>query len=216
MTELSTTPTLLGERDGIWALYKPSGMLIHPAGTGQPDLLTWIRSNHALPRDLTPVHRLDLGTSGLVIAATARRAEVAAWFEAGEVEKTYQALVHGRTQRKGVIRRPLKDARREKTLSAVTRWRSIERLKGCTLLSVRPATGRKHQVRRHLHGIGHPVVGDARYRRPCKPVPGTSRLWLHAWRITLPDELHFEAELPLELKAHLEVLRGLDSGAGSG
>ena len=212
MTSLPT-PSLLGERDGIWAFYKPSGMLTHPAGTDGLDLMTWIAAQPELPSDLAPAHRLDLGTSGVMLAAGGgRRAELAAWFEAGEVEKTYLALVHGRTQRKGVIRRALKDARRDKPLDAVTRWRSKERLKGCTLLAVRPATGRKHQVRRHLHGIGNPVVGDARYRRPGKPVPGATRLWLHAWRIKLPDGHVFEAPLPPELEAHLEALRQLSAG----
>src|SRR5690606_14273653 len=146
-----------------------------------PDLVSWLRGQG---EDALPVHRLDAESSGLVICAAepALRQEAAGWFAEGRIEKTYLALVAGRARPKGVIRRALEDARRGRPLPAVTRYRTLELLGGVSLLRVRPETGRKHQIRRHMQGLGHPLVGDTRYgpRRPLR-VPGfPGRLWLHA------------------------------------
>jgi 23S rRNA-/tRNA-specific pseudouridylate synthase len=118
-------------------------------------------------------------------------------------------MVFGKTRDKGIIRRTLQDARRKTKLDAVTRYRTVEAFKKCSLLDVTPETGRKHQIRRHLQGIGHAVVGDTRYRPRGKPtVPAfPGRLWLHAAEVTLPDGRHFKAALPSELADHLKTLR---------
>ena len=196
---------------------KPSGWLVHPAGTDAPDLLAWLADQTDLPPDLAPVHRIDRGTSGLAVFAPPSSA--AGWgerFASGSVRKSYYALVFGRTRPKGTIRRPLADARRGAPLPAVTRYRTIAELPRCSLLHVRPETGRKHQIRRHLQSIGHALVGDERYRprgRPTVPAfPG--RLWLHASALTAtrpdgPDEAgesHWQAELPPELADHLRAM----------
>ena len=136
------------------------------------------------PSDLAPVHRLDRETSGVLLCASdpALRAELGAFFASGRVEKRYRALVHGRTHAKGIVRRALADGRRGRPLPAVTRYRRLEALGRVTLIEARPETGRKHQIRRHLAGVGHFVVGDERYPpRRFSGVPGfPGRLWLHA------------------------------------
>src|SRR5690606_57771 len=117
------------------------------------------------------------------------------------VVKRYRALVHGRTNAKGIVRRPLADARRGRALPAVTRYRRLAIYGRTSLIEARPETGRQHQIRRHLAGVGHPVVGDARYG-PARfaPVPGfPGRLWLHCASIELPNGARFEAALPEEL-----------------
>jgi 23S rRNA-/tRNA-specific pseudouridylate synthase len=138
----------------------------------------------------------------------AAKAMWAEHFAEGTVQKRYLALVFGQTRDKGIIRRALADGRRSKPLEAVTRYRTLEKFSKWSLLSVRPETGRKHQIRRHLQGIGHAVIGDTRYLprgRPTVPAfPG--RLWLHAERIEI-DGRTFEAPLAPELEAHLAVLR---------
>jgi RluA family pseudouridine synthase len=200
-------PRVLSADDELVVVDKPAGWLVHPAGTDAPDVLAWARDEGL--GHLHPVHRLDLETSGvLVLARGPAEAEALGQAFAGrEVHKAYLALVHGRTQRKGVIRRPLREHGRDQ--EAVTRWRSEERLGGFTLVRVRPETGRHHQVRRHLHGIGHPVVGDERYPpdrfRPVPSFPG--RIFLHAASLELPDGRTFEAPLPPELQACLDALR---------
>lgn len=206
------TPSLLAEADGVWAIDKPAGWVVHAARAGeQHDLRAWLASQAVLPRGLEPLHRLDRETSGVVLYAAdpAVRARVQVWFQQGKVHKTYLALVAGKAHRKGVIRRALAPDHPGPPQAALTRYRVAEWLGGFTLVRVLPETGRKHQVRRHLAGIGLPIVGDERHgpRRP-RRVPGyPGRLWLHACQLDLPDGAHFEAPLPPELEAHLAVLR---------
>ncbi len=208
-------PTLVAATERYVAVNKPSGWLVHPAGTDAPDLLAWLGSivhQHGFAT-LAPVHRLDLGTSGLTLFAPPDHApQLAQLFADGAVDKHYDALVFGRPRNKGIVRRPLQDARRDGPIEAITRYRTRERFRKCAWLHVRPETGRKHQIRRHLQGIGHAVVGDTRYRprgRPTVPAfPG--RLWLHASRLDLPDAT-LEAPLPPALSGHLETLRAREA-----
>ena len=200
----------LVDRD-LWVVYKPSGMAVHPAGPRTPpDLLGWL-TRHGASRRIAPAHRLDVGTSGLVLLTPDRtlRSQLGGWFADGQVEKHYEALVIGRTRPKGTVNRPLPDARRGRPLRARTRYRRLEWLGGFTHLRVQPETGRKHQIRRHLQQIGHPIVGDTRYRPRRKVrVPGfPDRLWLHAAYLELPDGRTFSCPLPPLLLSHLELLR---------
>lgn len=198
-------------RDGaLWVVAKPAGLRVHRAGDdGADDLMSAL--GRAGIEGLAPIHRLDAPVSGVVLCSAdpAVRQEVGGWFAEQEVGKSYLALVLGRTRSKGVIRRALADGRRGKPLDAVTRWRCVERLGPVSLLEVRPETGRKHQIRRHLAGIGHSIVGDERYRPPrFVAVPGfPGRLWLHAARVEAPDGRAWEAPLPAELSGHLALLR---------
>lgn len=217
-------PQRIGEVDGIVALSKPVGWVAHAAMAREThDLRAWCAMQLDLPRGLEPLHRLDRDTSGVLLYAAdpAVRARVGAWFTSGAtagaatadadrpIHKTYLALVYGKAHRKGVIRTPLAPDHPGPPQDALTRYRAVEQLGGFTLLRVHPETGRKHQVRRHLHEIGHPIVGDERYRpKRFIAVPGfPNRLWLHAWKIELPGGIVFEAPLPPELVAHLEILR---------
>jgi 23S rRNA-/tRNA-specific pseudouridylate synthase len=207
-------PRLISRSDDIWVLEKPAGLAVHAAAGGVLDLLSWARRELSAPQELAAVSRLDRETSGLVLCAVGdARGRAGRWLADGQVEKRYLALVHGRTHRKGVIRRALPDPRRRRPLEAVTRYRRLSWLGSLTYLEVRPETGRRHQIRRHLQGIGHPVVGDARHgpRRPPRLVPGfPGRLWLHCFRLSLPDGQELEAPLPGELREHLELLAGLE------
>lgn len=205
-------PALLAESGGVYALSKPAGWVVHAAMAREThDLRAWCAAQRSLPRGLEPLHRLDRDTSGVVLFAAdpAVRATVGKAFMAGQVKKTYLALVFGKAHQKGKIDRPLAPDDGGEPQEALTRYRMEERLGGFSLLRVMPETGRKHQVRRHLQGIGHPVVGDERYHlRRFRAVPAfPGRLWLHAFRIELPDGPAFEAPLPPELEAHLTALR---------
>jgi 23S rRNA-/tRNA-specific pseudouridylate synthase len=201
-------PHLISEANGIFAVFKPAFVATHPSGNGQPTLVDWLDLN--LP-GTSPVHRLDLHTSGVVLCATDRtvRGTLGQQFSDRLIKKRYLALVHGRIRRKGIIRRPLADARRSRPLPAVTRYSLIEWIGPYSLVRVRPETGRKHQIRRHLQSIGHAIVGDERYRpKGFKPATGFPyRLWLHAADVTLPDGTQFNAPLPEALETHLTQLR---------
>jgi len=204
------TPRLLTRfGDRYYAFDKPAGMAVHPNAEGLPDLVTWIGTQRSLPKALRPGHRLDRATSGVVLCGAGRkaRAQIAAWLQ-GPATKTYLALVAGVPEAdEGRLDSPLFDRRRRRALPAETVFRVRERLDGFALLELELVTGRRHQLRRHLADAGLPVVGDTRYgpKRP-KRVPGfPDRLWLHAWRLGLPER-EIEAALPGELAQHLERL----------
>lgn len=203
-------PAILRREGALWALAKPAGLAAHPTGDPSvPDVIGWAVA-HGAPEGLAPVHRLDRDTSGVLLAShdPVLRASLGALFAEGAVRKRYLALVAGRAHAKGIVRRPLADARRGRPLPAVTRYRRLAIFGRVSLLEVRPETGRRHQIRRHLAGIGLPIVGDARYGpRRFAPVAGfPGRLWLHAASLELPDGRVFEAPLPRELADHLALL----------
>ncbi len=205
-------PRILSVHGPVVAVHKPAGMVVHPANASrEPDLISWLANEPLAPPGATPVHRLDKDASGLVLCASdpVDRAEISGWFARGELQKIYLALVVGHAHRKGTIRRTLSDGRRRRPLNATTRYRLLEALGGFSLLRVEPETGRKHQIRRHLHGIGLAIVGDEEYRpKRFIPVPAfPGRLWLHAWKLVLPDGTELEAPLPPELEANLAALR---------
>ena len=206
------TPRLLTRfGDHFYAFDKPAGMAVHQNAEGLPDLVTWIKKQKALPNNLKPGHRLDRATSGVVLcgAGGPARASIGRWMSEGTT-KRYLALVAGVPKdEKGAFTQPLKDARRKKTLAAITRYRIREGLRGFTLLELELVTGRKHQLRRHLAHAGLPVVGDTRYgpRKPKRIPHFPDRLWLHAWRLTLPDGRDLTAPLPDLLEHQLQQLR---------
>jgi len=222
---------ILFEDEAMLVVDKPAGIVVHPspghsAGTlvnallaHRPDLC------HA---DLDPqrpgiVHRLDRDTSGVLIVATNREAQMAlqAQFKAHQVEKTYLALLYGHlTPQVGAIESPIGrdpvDRKRMRIMAeggryARTECRVREILPGCCLVEAHPITGRTHQLRVHFRAINHPVVGDPvyGYRRGTIASP---RQFLHAWRLILTHpitgiRLEFTAELPADLAAVLRDLR---------
>lgn len=179
-----------------------------------------------------PVHRLDVGTSGLVIFAR-KAAYVAPWAEAlGSAlgRKIYLAAARGRSPSKGAITRDLRDEGR--LLPARTRYRWLGGVGGHSVLRVIPEQGRTHQIRRHLAAIGHPVLGDERYghapsNRFFEEKHGLDRTFLHCIRLELNhphtgQRLIVETPLPGDLRLALlrcggpNVLRFLEGKAALG
>ncbi len=187
---LPTGVAVLHEDDHILALHKASGVLSHPAGPDAgPSLLD------TLGPDLHLLHRLDRGTSGVLLLAKGPEvaAQLGAAFAEGKVEKRYVALVVGAAHNKGVVRRPLRIDGVD--YDALTRFRRMEQMRVerwmLSLLLVRPASGRMHQIRRHLAGIGLPLLGDERYgdrraNRELARLLDFDRLFLHAASVTFP------------------------------
>jgi len=217
---------------------KPAGMVVHPgaghvSGTLVHALLHHLTDLSGVGGELRPgiVHRLDRGTSGLMVVAKHDRAhqELARQFHDREVEKEYIALVwgvvHAGRRIEAAIGRDPADrrkmtARTSRAREAVTRITRAYRLPGLTLCQVAIHTGRTHQIRVHLSAIGHPVVGDSTYggvhRRVSGDIRAVQRLerpFLHAARLafTHPSDgrrMEFTAGLPDDLQDVLEALPG--------
>ena len=154
---------------------------------------------------------VDSGFSAqmLIVGAAAL---AACWFTISRAD--YPALVRGVTSAKGAVNRTLREGGSE--IPARTRYRRLEVAGGHSLLEVHPEQGRKHQVRRHLAGLGHPVIGDRRYghdatNRHFEERYGLDRSFLHCQSITFGTrsrEHAFESPLPAELRATLAELAG--------
>jgi 23S rRNA pseudouridine1911/1915/1917 synthase len=182
------------------------------------------------------VHRLDKGTSGLMVVAKNDRAHdsLSRQFAEREVEKEYVALVWGVVQAGRRIDLPIgrdpndrqkMSARARRARHAVTRITKAHHLRGVTLCQVAIHTGRTHQIRVHLSAIGHPVVGDATYggRRArvaadLRPVLSLDRPFLHAHRLVFAHpgdgrKMEFESPLPADLQKVLDGIQAIQPEA---
>jgi 23S rRNA (uracil1939-C5)-methyltransferase len=207
-------PRVVHREVGLVAVDKPPHLPTTPHPECLHSLLERVRGLPGLA-EAVPVHRLDEGTSGLALIAT-HPSHVEAWSGAlAEGHKTYVALARGITRPKGVVARALRIDGRE--VEARTRYRRIAVVGGHSLLRVSPETGRTHQIRRHLAGLGHPLLGDERYghaasNRHFEEQLGLDRTFLHLERIALRSadgaliELH--APLPGDLRTVLDRLGG--------
>lgn len=191
---------------------KPAPMPIHPSGRYNKHSMVSLLTRVFPGEPYLPVHRLDADTTGLVILAHSKVAarRLAQQFEARTVKKTYLARVSGSVDsshfqsRAPVSRRPAREGRREvdtEGQSAWTEFRVRERDAETTLLEVVPHSGRTNQIRVHLASEGLPIVGDEAYGAGGSMKSGSSRLHLHAWRLTFEHPLSaqtvdVEARLP--------------------
>jgi 23S rRNA pseudouridine1911/1915/1917 synthase len=205
---------------------KPAGLVVHPAPSHRGSTLVGELAEilgGGEPERPGIVHRLDKGTSGLLVVA--RDAETHAALQAQvrrrEVERAYLALAGGRlASRTGTIDAPIGRASRRRTRMAVsgaasrqarTHFEALELLSTETYLEAKLETGRTHQIRAHFAAIGHPLVGDATYGGAEKY--GLTRQFLHAHRLAFVhpqtgEAMDFHSELPADLAAALVAARG--------
>ncbi len=226
------------EDDELIVVNKPAGMVVHPGAGIQSGTLANALVYHfnqlSQADSLRPgiVHRLDVGTSGLMVVAKTDRAHqhLAAQFEARTTEKHYTALVYGAIKTEaGRIDEPIgrdprnrvKMAVHERGRGAITIYRVVERFTDFTLLDVEIKTGRTHQVRVHLAHLKHPIVGDVTYdggrvnmvkvARVRKAIEKLGRPFLHAASLhfkTLADEkASYEVPLPDDVATFLRTLK---------
>lgn len=222
--------SILHADEEVIVLDKPSGLVVHPGpgnreGTLVNALLALFPEIAGVGPEDRPgiVHRLDKGTSGVMLAARSPRAyeSLVGQFKRHNVRKVYLGLVHGRmAAAEGHIDWPIgRHATKRKKISifsknprdAETHFKVLECLPDATLLEVRPVTGRTHQIRVHLAAAGHPIAGDAVYGRK-KVAKQYPRLFLHARSISFlhpgtGERLEFAAPLPPELEMVLEAER---------
>jgi tRNA pseudouridine65 synthase len=209
---------LFVDRDVVVA-NKPSGLLVH-RGWGDDDDVAMFRVRDAIGQQVYPVHRLDRGTSGALLFARTREAAGALGraFEEGRVEKRYVGLVRGTPPESGVIDHAIPKSEGGARVPAVTRFRLVARspVDRCSVVEATPATGRLHQVRRHLHHIHHPLVGDVNYgsgeiNRRFRATYALHRLALHAHHLAFAHpvnkvEVVVRVPLPQDLSSALAAL----------
>ncbi len=217
---------------------KPAGVVVHPGAghaTGTlvagllaryPELADLAERTGEDPRRPGIVHRLDLGTSGLLVVARTPRAEASlrAQLAAHEVERRYTGLAEGSTEDRGLIDAPLgrslrtptkmavRPGGRESRTAYVATRRFVEPTR--TLLDLRLETGRTHQIRVHLAAIGHPIVNDPRYGRARERRLVEGRCFLHARELAFAHPVSGEtvrvtSPLPEDLAELLEASREL-------
>ena len=218
---------VLFEDDDLIVINKPAGLTVHP-GAGQREhtlvnaLLSYCTTLSGIGGKERPgiVHRLDKETSGCVVVAKndiAHR-ELSKQFAARTVEKIYLALVAGKLRKPaGLIeekigRHPVHRRRMRVTSlrgrTATTEYRVIRSSNQASLIECRLHSGRTHQVRVHLHHLGHPVLGDKIYApRFAKNFP---RQMLHAWKLGFHhprtgDWKIFEAPLPADFATAIKL-----------
>jgi tRNA pseudouridine65 synthase len=192
------------EDDDLLVVNKPSGLLTHPSfdARGAEDLHSLLQKTFG---QLFLVHRLDRGTSGLIIMT--KRAELISAFqkyqEAGTIKKSYLAIGKGQPDwTTHSCKRPLTDIDKKVNRECHTDFEVLKSSKGFTLFKVVLHTGRRHQIRRHLAHLGHHIVGDTIYGKGrinqwARTLVG-SHLMLHATELAFT---HPTTQRPLELKA---------------
>ena len=228
------------EDDELIVVNKPAGIVVHPAagvtsGTLANALAFHFQQLSTSAGIVRPgiVHRLDKGTSGLMVVAKTESAheDLADQFRDREVFKSYVALVHGQVEKRtGQIDQPIARDRGNRTRMAVVRggrpalsiYRVRKRFERFTLLNVELKTGRTHQIRVHLAWLKHPVVGDEAYgsgRDKTVPdhklrseIANLGRQFLHAEQLGFrhprtKEDLRFTSPLPSELQAVLDGIK---------
>lgn len=234
---------VLFEDEFLVVVDKPAGMVVHPApghedGTLVNALLAHCQDLRGIGGQLRPgiVHRLDKGTSGVMVVAKDETtlAALGEAFKAHDIERAYEALVVGRPAAEQGRIETLhgRDSRDRKRFSisvrtgkrAVTNWRVLESWTGTARLEARLETGRTHQVRLHFASMGCPILGDPVYARPPRDpqlralAVQLGRQMLHARRLGFRHPktgapLLFDVPPPADHTAVAERLRGVGTNA---
>ncbi|MEI7548366.1 MAG: RluA family pseudouridine synthase [Actinomycetota bacterium] len=234
--DASVVFTVVYEDDQIIVIDKPAGLVVHP-GAGNPDktLVNGLLARYPEIAEVGEahrpgiVHRLDVGTSGLLVVARTQRAyhSLVNALATRDVGRVYRALVWGHLENPvGVIDAPIgRDHRDPMRMSVVvdgkparTRYRVLASYRtpaDISVLECRLETGRTHQIRVHLSAIGHPVVGDGQYGGIRVALP-TPRPFLHAIGLELVhpvtgESLTFQSVVPADLAS---VEAGLSDRVG--
>ncbi|MBU0572295.1 RluA family pseudouridine synthase [Patescibacteria group bacterium] len=226
---------IIFEDKDLLLLNKPSGMVVNRANTTkEPTVQDWLEEYLKLKDEgiggrAGIVHRLDKGTSGIMIVAKTTKAfeDIQRQFKERSVEKSYQCLVHGKIEiKKGQIKAPVGRLpwNRERFgvlpggRSAETNYEVINYYKKdkdiFSLVNVFPKTGRTHQIRIHMKYLGYPLVADEFYagrKTSRKDITWCPRLFLHAKNISFVHprtnkKLTFQADLPNDLGKVLQKL----------
>lgn len=232
---------ILYQDDYLVAINKPAGLLVHRSPIAPHEHRFALQElRNQLGQRVYTIHRLDRPTSGALLFAKSQEAarEMMGVFARKQTRKVYIALVRGYLPEKGVIDYPLAEVIDEtapaaaegpdQSRSAVTEFRCLKNIElpvqlgkfpttRYALAALYPVTGRRHQLRRHLRHISHPIIGDVKYgegkhNRYFREAYGINRLLLHAYRLIffhpfLSETINITAPLPDDFNRLLEELQ---------
>ncbi|MBX7149774.1 RluA family pseudouridine synthase [bacterium] len=221
---------ILYEDKNLAVINKPAHLVVHP-GAGHKEatltqaLLYHFKGLSTIGGVERPgiVHRLDKGTSGVMLVAKNDKThlKLSELFKNHSIEKTYLALCYGKFKnKKGTIKtgiaRSLSNRKKfsvsEKGKIAISHYEVLKEKYGLSLVEVKIETGRTHQIRVHLTHLGHPLVGDETYGSHSRSVKNVNKMWaadlakinrplLHAFKIKIPDmKKEFKAAVPKDFK----------------
>ena len=217
---------ILWRDEHLVAIYKPAGWLVHRTGLDAGETRFIVQTlRDQLGQHVYPLHRLDKGTCGVLLLALHPEAvsKTRAVFEGHRIHKRYLALVRGWAPAQCDVDHALRpddappDAPVQSAQTAFKRLATLEHPEAfdprfaatrLSLVEAMPHTGRRHQIRRHLKHIAHPIIGDATHgkgplNRWWADRLGLQRLWLHAWELGFEHpytgqvlQLHSGLQLP--------------------
>ena len=204
--------SIIHQDSDLVAINKPSGLLVHRSPIDRHETRFAVQElRNQIGQHVYPLHRLDKPTSGVLIFALSSEAAsfYGQQFQEHEIHKTYLALVRGHGPNQLSIDHALKDEADDyagitgggEAKPALTHMKCLNQFEiplmvdrypttRLSLMQCKPVTGRKHQIRRHLKHIGHPIVGDSRHgkgvlNRACEGYFGAGRLWLACTQMVL-------------------------------
>jgi tRNA pseudouridine65 synthase len=228
MIETTTFPILFEDDDFI-AINKPTGILVHRTRISEDTQFVLQLLRKQIGQRIYPIHRLDRGTSGVLIFG--KSSEAASWlsclFRAHEVKKEYLAIIRGFVADADRIDYPLAKEKWLEKKEAITDYQKIDQVEinvpisryvtaRYSLVNAQPQTGRRHQIRRHFAHIRHPVIGDKRHgdvkhNKHWQQSFDIKRMLLHAHKLDFihpksNQKIEIIADLDLEFRRALELL----------
>jgi len=206
--------TIIENNENFIVINKLSGLSVQ-GGTKSKKNLIDIFSKSQIFNDTKPftVHRLDKDTSGILIIAKNRSSAqlFTSLFRLRKVHKTYLALCNGElynatgTLIHNLIRY---DNKKKITEKAITHYKVLDTNVNCSLVELKPITGRKHQIRKQLLEIGHPIIGDKKYYLQEFNKSSNKNLMLHAYKVKFMienEKFNFKASLPNYFSKHIQA-----------
>jgi len=244
--EIPELLTIVHQDEDLVAINKPSGLLVHRSPIDKRETRFAVQElRNQIGQHVYPLHRLDKPTSGVLVFALSSQAAsfYNEQFREHQIAKIYLALVRGYGPASITIDHALKDEADDfasikgdgAAKAALTHVQCLQQFEiplsvdrypttRLSLMQCQPVTGRKHQLRRHLKHIGHPIVGDSRHgkgllNRACADFFGGGRLWLACTQMTLtrPDGSLLQIDAPLadDFALLLEQVGRFRSAVGS-
>ena len=227
---IDTSFCILFEDNHFVAIDKPTGILVHKTNISEDSRFVLQLLRDQIGQRVYPVHRLDRGTSGVLIFGKTKEATgwIAAQFRAKTIAKKYLAIIRGFVEAAGMIDYPLQGKPHLPRQEAITYYKrltlsemnfSVGRYPTSrySLVEITPATGRRHQIRRHFAHIRHPVIGDkkhgdCKHNKYFREVYSINRMLLHAKSLRFfhpvsEKQLYIEAGPDSEFKRAVQILK---------